>query len=453
MERERRKNRTLGLEVKFFNGIAHLQAKFFSGIAHLKVKFFRDIAQMRGTNVWTFIMYGLLFDMVNSLWRPFSVRFLERLGGGEFEIALLSSLPGAVAAIVLLPGAIIFRRFTNKKRATAAFILISRAMLLAIALIPALPAAARPLLFVVLVALMNFPDALSQTSLQSLLGTVFNGNIRGQAIALRTKFGQAVIPVVTILAGLAITYIPNANSPYYDSQRMFLYQIFFVGAFAFGVLEVFVFNKISVPERRASDFEKLPSVSAQIKKIFADKRFRRFFIPALCFIFTWQAAWPLVNIFIVINLEANELWLAIIALVGGGTAFFSSGFWQKLLRKKDNSTVFVLAAALLAGNMFIFPLVPNMQIMALVHIVTGFSVIGINTALLNGVLEATPDENRMLYLAVYNTAQNLSLFAAPFFAHFLFTLVGIHHAMFIIGGMRIAAAGFVWVKGRAADAD
>jgi len=86
-------------------------------------KFFRaahrNFSRMRGTNVWTFIMYGLLFDMVNNLWRPFSVRFLERLGGTEFEISLLSALPGLVGAIVLLPGAILFRRFTNKKRATA----------------------------------------------------------------------------------------------------------------------------------------------------------------------------------------------------------------------------------------------------------------------------------------------------------------------------------------------
>jgi hypothetical protein len=86
---------------------------------------------------------------------------------------LLSALPGAVAALVLLPGAAIFRKFTNKKRATAAFILISRAVLLLIALVPTLPPEIRPLLFVIFVAIMNCPDALSQTSLQSFLGTVF----------------------------------------------------------------------------------------------------------------------------------------------------------------------------------------------------------------------------------------------------------------------------------------
>ncbi|MCL2199238.1 MAG: MFS transporter [Defluviitaleaceae bacterium] len=402
-------------------------------------EFLHGIKQMRGTNVWVFIMYGLLFDMVNNLWRPFSARFLERLGGGEFEIALLTSLPGAVAALVLLPGAIIFRKFTNKKRATAAFILISRAVLLFIAFVPFLPPAVQPLMFLVLVAIMNCPDALSQTSLQSLLGTVFNGSKRGQAIALRTKFGQAVVPVVTISAGLAITFIPND-----EYQRMVLYQIFFIIAFLLGIVEVYVFNKLQVPTEQTPATDTPATNRVNLKTIFCDRKFLRFFIPALFFLFTWQAGWPLVNILIIIEKDASEMWLAIIALVLGATAFFSGTFWQKLLHKRGNTVIFVAAIGLLGLNMFIFPIVPNMMVMAAIHVITGFSAVGINTALLNGVLEATPNENRLMYLAFFNTVQNISLFITPFFAFWLFTVTGLTVALFIIGGLRFIAMGFVW---------
>jgi len=413
-----------------------------------------DIRQMKGTNVWIFIMYGLLFDMVNNLWRPFSIKFLERLGGSEFEIALLSALPGLVAAIVLLPGAIVFRRFTNQKRATATFILISRAMLLLLAMVPTLPPAVRPMLFVVLVAIMNCPDALSQTSLQNFLGTVFSGQMRGQAIAIRTKVGQALIPMVTISAGLAITFLPNT-----DEQRMFLYQAFFVGAFLLGVVEVLVFNRFKVPVY-AQQHAKSPSSCARhpaqsrrtqdpppsLRAMLCDKRFRRFFIPTICFAFTWQAGWPLVNIYIVMNLQATEMWFAIFALIGGVTAFFSGTFWQRILRKHGNNMCFVVAAALLAANQFFFPLIPNVQIMALFHIFTGFSAIGINTALLNGVLEATPDENRMTYLAFFNTLMNISLFLAPFFAHLLLSLMGVRVAMVAVGVMRFGGMVVIWAS-------
>ena len=401
----------------------------------------QDIAQMRGTNVWIFIMYGLMFDLVNNLWRPFAVKFLERLGGSEFEIALLSALPGLVAALVLLPGAILFRRFTNQKRATGAFILVSRAMLLLIALVPALPPTVRPMLFVVLVAIMNCPDALSQTALQNFLGTVFSGQTRGQAIAIRTKVGQAFIPVVTISAGLAITFLPNT-----DQQRMYLYQLFFAGAFILGVVEVLVFNRFKVPEyAKEAQAKAAPVPKLSFLTIFRDRRFRAFFVPTILFAFTWQAGWPLVNTYIVIGLEATEMWLAVFALVSGVTAFLSGTFWQNLLRKKGNNATFIVAASLLAANLFVFPIIPNLPLMALIHIFSGFSAIGINTVLLNGVLEATPDENRMTYLAFFNTLMNISLFLAPFFAYLLLSRMGVQVAMFVVGGMRVVGTLFIWL--------
>ncbi|MCL2216127.1 MAG: MFS transporter [Defluviitaleaceae bacterium] len=411
--------------------------------------FRHGISRMRGTNVWTFIMYGLLFDMVNNLWRPFAARFLERLGGTEFEISLLSALPGLVAAIVLLPGAVLFRKFTNKKRATAAFILISRASLLALAFVPILPAEVRPMLFVIFVAIMNCPDSLSQTSLQSFLGTVFNGNERGQAIALRTKFGHAIIPVVTIFAGLAITFIPNT-----EEQRMILYQIFFVSAFLLGIVEAIIFNRLKVPEE-AANLAEAPGAGepekhsfAVIKNILKDKKFRAFFIPAICFAFTWHAGWPLMNIFQVMHLRASEMWFAIFALTSGMTAFFAGTFWQRFLRKRGNHATFVLSAVLLASNMFTFQFIINVQIMALFQFFFGFAMVGINTAILNGVLEATPDENRLMYLAFFNTAMNISLFIAPFFAVALFSWVGLLNALMIVGGLRFSAALFIWLRHR-----
>jgi len=421
-----------------------------------------EIRQLRGTNVWIFIVYGLLFDTLNNLWRPFAIKFLERLGGSEFEIAMLSALPGLVAALVLLPGAILFRKFTNQKRATATFILISRLMLVAIAFIPALPPAMQPMLFVVLIAVMNCPDSLSQTSLQSFLGTIFSGNMRGQAIALRTKFGQAFVPIVTILSGLAITFIPRTNE-----QRIILYQIFFIGAFLLGILEVMVFNRLQVPDylkqktappppdgsvdglckgQRGQDpiVNKEHRVFAMLKAIAKDKKFIQFLVPTIVFAFTWQAAWPLLGILQVIHLGATELWLALFGLVTGVCAFISGSFWQRILRKYGNNTVFVASGLLIATNSFLFALAPNVQVLILTNAFSGFSLLGIQMAMLNGTLEATPDENRMTYLATFNTIMNLSLFTAPFLAHFLLSRLGVVYALFVVGGMRFLGVFVVW---------
>ncbi|MCL2378566.1 MAG: MFS transporter [Defluviitaleaceae bacterium] len=449
----------------------------------------RDIGRMRGTNVWIFILYGLLLDTVNNLWRPFSAKFLVRLGGGELEITLLNALPGLVAAIVLLPGAMLFRRFTNRQRATAAFILVSRALLLGIALIPMLPAPVRPMLFIILVAVMNCPDALSQTSMQSFLGTVFGGTTRGQAIALRTKFGQAIIPIVTIVTGLIITYLPRS-----DQQRMILYQIFFLAAFLVGVLEVMMFNRLKVAapkgvsgtsdsddsavspaphstggnassaahsvsgtaadekpatESPASANTPAPSSDmALIPVILRDRRFLAFFIPAIIFTFTWQAGGPIFAIHQVMTIRATEMWLAVFTLASCAAAFASGGLWQRWLRSRGNNAVFIISASLLSANLIFLPLITNVQLMALFSIFTGFSTIGITAAILNGVLEASPDENRMMYVAFFNMATNISLFLAPFFANALLSFVGDTYTMLIVGAMRGAATVLIWLAHR-----
>jgi hypothetical protein len=87
--------------------------------------------------------------------------------------------------------------------------------------------------------------------------------------------------------------------------------------------------------------------------------------------------------------------------------------------------------------------------MAVACVFGGFVAIGLNTAMLNGVLEATPDENRLPYIAFYNTALNISLFLAPLFSLFLLTHININGVFFIIAGMRLMGAiVLIFSKGR-----
>ena len=84
-------------------------------------------------NISVFIVYGLMHDVFLHMYRPFAVKFLERMGGTDFHIALLSALPGLGAALALLPGAVIIGRHKSKQKLTSAFFLVSRFFILLIA--------------------------------------------------------------------------------------------------------------------------------------------------------------------------------------------------------------------------------------------------------------------------------------------------------------------------------
>jgi len=411
-------------------------------------------------NIVIFIIYGLLFDVSLNIYKPFAVKFLSRLGGGAGLITLFNSMPGIIAALMLLPGTLFMSRRKNMKSATAAVLYSARCFLPIIALTPFFPENARPFVFVLLISLMNFPDALSQSMLQSSLVMFFkSGNVRARAISLRNKFGNFCIPVITLVLGVIISFIPQN-----DAQTLVFYQIFFVFAFIIGLAEIHIFRKLTheAPTPAASKTEvsetgtpetETPSADNSgipkkgvIKAALANKIFRSYFIKTLVFYVTWQSGWALGSIYQIHNLGANEIWLALFAVGSGLTSFFTAGFWSRRIAKKGNQKTMVLAALAAALNIIIVGSAPNLFLMLPATCFGGFAGIGLNITLLNGLLRHTPDENRMVYIGIYNTMVNLSLGLSPLLALLLMGGIGLVPTMFVIGCSRAVSACFLNLK-------
>lgn len=392
-------------------------------------------------NVMNFIMYGLLFDVFFNLYRPFSVKFLTRLGGAEWYVFLLSSLPGVVAVFALIPGSLIINRFKRKKGVVSVFLLAARFFVLLMAFVPFLPPGIRPLLFVILFSLMNFPEAISQSGLQVFLGDIFDGSTRGRAIALRNKFGQIVAPAVALMTGLIVTLVPRT-----DNQAIIVYQVFFVAAFGFAVCEIFVFRRfrerdsgsVAVASRSLDSLRTIPQT-------FKNKRFMGYLTLTILFYFMFQSAWPLFSILQVIDLGSTELQMAINVAVSGLFGFIGAGFWSKLIARKGNDFAAFIAAIGLALNVMLTATSPNIWVYIAWQSLGGFNGVGVVITLLNGLLAYTPDKNRVIYICVYNTFVNISLGLSPFFANALHGALGTRLAMTAIGIGRILAAGGMFI--------
>ncbi len=403
-----------------------------------------DYLNKTNPNIMIFITYGILYDIVLNTYKPFLAKFLQRLGGGEFFISLLNSLPGLVAALVLIPGAIFISRFKNKKRVTTLFFALSRTFLLGLFFIPFFPQQLWPLLCVILISTMNLPEALSQTSLQGLLGSVFDGRVRSYAIGLRSKAGYIMVVLVTLITGLVLSSASGGEKG--NEHTIRIYQMFFIFAFLVGIAEIIVFNRFKVAQQENTAHKLELSV---VKLIFKDKAFMKYFVTTLSFSFMWQMGWPLCTIYQIDTLNANEFWFAIFAVCSGATSFFTAGRWNRIISKKGNHYAIWLAMVTLAVNLFFYPLIPNVYVMTLGSMLGGFCVAGINMSLLNGLLFASPDDNRLVYISVYNTFSNVSLFLSPLAAYFLLRLLGINLTLFIASGLRFLCSMIFYVQYKA----
>ena len=418
-----------------------------NGFYRLKRFFTADVSRISGVckNAGTFIIYGLLYDAVINIYKPFSMKFLTRLGGDEAYLSLLNSLPGITAALALLPGAVFLSRYTNTRRVTSVIFLTSRSVLLVLAAVPFFPEHIRPALFIGLMSVMNLPDALSQSSVQASLGSfVPDGKIRAAAISLRIKYGNVLIPAVILLTGAVIRIFPK-NEP----QVLAFYQFFFVAAFVVGLFEIRTYRRFteeSAPHGRSMPHGRDRPDIRTVKAVFNNKRFMSYFFTTIVFYVTWHAGWALSSIYQIQNLGADEAWIALFNVTSGVASYVSANFWNKRIVKDGNDKTLVLAVLCVALNMFTVVSSPNLYILNMAMLFNGFAVIGISTVLLNSLIAATPDNDRMVYIGVYNTFVNISLGVAPLITLYVINRAGVAAALYTVGTARLLVGLWLLVR-------
>lgn len=383
-------------------------------------------------NLKLFIVSGVFSAVMLSLYTPFTVKYLQRLGGDEFYISLLNSLPGLIGIISSLPGAfyMIKRSDRSMKAHTITFLWLSRLTIFLFALIVYVPPQMAPLIFVLVFAVRSLPDAISQTAFQGFTGDLFPEDFRSTAISLRNKLSTPISIAVSLIAGWVLRSLPKS-----DHDRMFYYQIFFVAAVVFGILEIIAFMPVKEPKKKSS----VMTVDAKkiLKEVFKQKKFVSFTSSSLLFYFGWQMGWPLFNIYQVVYLGADEFWLSIIQVVSSIGAFLGYSYWNRFIRKRGNAIVASVTTLGMAFNPILFALSPNLYWISALNFIAGFFTAGNVTVLLNGLLESTPVENRVIYIGTYNTLINVSLTVSPIVAHFVLQLTGIYWSLIIVAGVRM----------------
>ena len=372
-------------------------------------------------NIIYYALNGILFTIVVNLYKPFATKFIFRLGGTESHISLATSIPGLIAVFVTIPGLILMSTTSDKKRSMVRFFLGSRLFILSFALIPFLPSSMQPMAFVLLSSLMNFPESVSSTALQSFSGDVFLEKIRPTAISTRNKFSTLAQIVSVLIIGRILKGFGHS-----ESGIIMVYQIFFVLAFIVSLFEIFTFNKI----KETSCSPKLNiNLKEAFSEIFSNKQFNIFLVCSLLFHFGWQMGWPLFSIYQIKYLGADEWWLTILTITSSVIMFFSYGYWKKLIHKRGNAFVLSTATLGMAATPILFALSPNLYIITITGLITGFFTAGTITALLTSILEVTPNKNRILYIGVHVTLTNITLFLAPTLGDFILNHTNIYLAL------------------------
>jgi len=169
---------------------------------------------------------GITAIVAANLATPFLNNFAKRMGASPFHIGLLSSLPAAVSILALIPGALLVSKFEHKKVIVGVLMAMHRFFYLCFALVPFAEPKYRVPLIVFLVAVMNLPGSVFNSSWQAFVAEIFPESHRGSAIAQRNKYSTLFGLITTLAAGQLLTFLPKG-----PSETIKLYQVFFFIAF------------------------------------------------------------------------------------------------------------------------------------------------------------------------------------------------------------------------------
>ena len=387
---------------------------------------------MNKTNLRFYILNGVLLSIVTCLYKPYAQKFLTRINGTEMHITLFTALPGLVALFTIIPGIIIINRAKNKKYIIAGAFLLSRAFILSLVVVPFLPPLYQPMTFVILISLMNFPDAVSTTALQSFTADIFEGNDCAVAITDRNKYSTLTNFVILLLMGYIMKQFGSTNG-----RTIEIYQVLFVLAFLISIFEIISFYKI----KQIKCIKPLElDVLQCLKEIFHNKKFMVFMICSMIFHFGWQMGWPLFNIYQMNYLLADEYWLTIMGVTSGIVMFLSFNYWKKVIINKGNSFAITLGTTGMAITPILFALSPNLYVLTAVGLVTGFFTSGTITAIVSSLLETVPEKNRDMYVAVHATLTSVTLAVSPFLGTLILQHSNIYKALFITAIFRFAGS-------------
>lgn len=396
--------------------------------------------RLLSNNMKYYILNGVLYTIVTNLYKPFAQKFIFRLNGSEFHVSLFNALPGLVAVFAIIPGIVFMSSSANKKKVMAVFFFISRLFILSFAFVPLVPVHYRPIAFVLLAGLMNFPESVSTTALQNFAAEAFIEKDRAFAIASKNKYSALISFISLLVLGQLIEQLGVT-----DSKAILIYQFFFIAAFLLGIYEIAALMKIK--ENKQEKTQKI-DVAGSLAEVFKNRGFMVFLSCSLLFHFGWQMGWPLFSIYQIKYLGATEAWITISNVSSGIAMFVSYGYWERLINRKGNCYAIALATTGMAATPIMYAWSPNLYILTVAGIIMGFFTSGTTTTVLSSLLNAAPEKNRLMYVAVHATLTNVTLAVAPLIGDVALRHSNIYISLYIVAVARFLGSSAFFLRDR-----
>ena len=369
---------------------------------------------------------------ISNVAAPFLPVFLTRLGASNFQVGLLSSMPGMTGLLL----AIFVGRFLQSRRNIVFWYGISRLMVILCFALTGILIFLMNQQYLVIATLGIWAFAtLPQTALAVAFSVVMNGvaGPTGRYALLSRRW--TIYGLTSVIGTFIVTRLINLID--FPSNYAFMFLVLSLGGF----LSFYFSSRITLPDQvpppvthSGSPLKGIQNILGLLKEnpaflSFSSKRFVYFSAITL--------SAPIMPLFLVREVHATDAQIGTISIAMNAVMLLGYSVWTQVSLKR--SGYFVLLATTL--GMALYPALsaatPRVEWIIFYAGIAGFFQGGLDLVFFDELMKTVPAEYSATFVSISQSMQYLSMIIAPLLGTWLSGYIGLGGALWLSAGLRL----------------
>lgn len=369
---------------------------------------------------------------ISNISAPFLPVFLTRLGATNFQVGLLSSMPGVTGLLL----AILVGRFLQSRRNVVPWYSLSRLLVILCYALTGILTLLISEKYVIIATLGIWAFAtIPQTALAVAFSVVMNGvaGPTGRYALLSRRW------TIFGLTGVIGTFIVTRVIDWVDFPVN--YAIMFLVLSLGGFMSFYFSSKISLPDQVRPSVAKTDDGKNRLQRFFsllrANPAFLSFSTKRFVYFSAITLSTPIMPLFLVREVQATDSQIGTVNMAM--TIVMLAGYfaWPRVSLRRSGR--FVLLATTL--GMVFYPALsasfPQVGWIIVFAGIAGFFQGGLDLVFFDELMKTVPAEYSATFVSITQSMQYLSMIVAPLLGTWLAGFIGLGGALWLSAGLRL----------------
>ncbi|HLA06946.1 MAG TPA: MFS transporter [Anaerolineales bacterium] len=369
---------------------------------------------------------------ISNVASPFLPVFLTRLGASNFQVGLLSSMPGVTGLLL----AIVVGRFLQTRKNIVPWYSLSRLMvILCFALTGALTLLiSREYVIIATLAIWAFAT-LPQTALAVAFSVVMNAvaGPEGRYALLSRRW--AIFGLTSVVGTFIVTRLIDLISFPLNYAIMFL--VLSLGGF----LSYYFSNQIRLPDQSppplSKGFSPLENGRTYLALMRKNPAFVSFASKKFVYFSALVLSLPIMPLYLVREVQATDSQIGTVSMTMNLVMFAGYFLWPRVSKRRGGR--FVLLAT--TFGMIFYPalsaVTSRIELIILFSGIAGLFQGGLDLVFFDELMKTVPAEYSATFVALAQSLQYLSMIFAPLIGTWLAGYIGLGGALWLSAGLRL----------------